>query len=41
MFGMLGGFYLSVGAIYWPGSGIGSSYAGTVDENDAIGLYVR
>ncbi|KDN37724.1 hypothetical protein RSAG8_09992, partial [Rhizoctonia solani AG-8 WAC10335] len=40
MFGMLGGFYLSVGAIYWPGSGIGSAYTGTVDENDAIGLYV-
>jgi hypothetical protein len=41
MFGMLGGFYLSVGAVYWPGSGIAAAYTGTPDENDALGLYVR
>ncbi|CUA67547.1 hypothetical protein RSOLAG22IIIB_07429 [Rhizoctonia solani] len=40
MFGMLGGFYLSVGAIYWPGSGVSVAYAGTPDGNDAIGLYL-
>lgn len=40
MFGMLGGFYLSVGAIYWPGSGITAAYAGVGDEVDALGIYL-
>lgn len=40
MFGMLGGFYLSVGAVYWPGSGITAAYEGVGDEIDAIGIYI-
>jgi len=39
MFSMLGGFYLSVGAIYWPGSGIAAAYANNGDGNDALGVF--
>lgn len=39
MFSMLGGFYLAVGAIYWPSSGIAEAYAGTGEGNDALGVF--
>ncbi|KAF8599751.1 hypothetical protein BDV93DRAFT_525840 [Ceratobasidium sp. AG-I] len=39
MFSMLGGFYLSVGAIYWPGSGIADAYAGTTEGSSALGVF--
>jgi len=40
MFGILGAFYLSLGIIYWPTSGIIAAYQGTSLGNDALGLYV-
>ncbi|KEP51785.1 GPR1/FUN34/yaaH family protein [Rhizoctonia solani 123E] len=39
MFSMLGGFYLAIGAVYWPGSGISAAYTGTSDGNDALGVF--
>jgi len=40
MFGILGAFYLSLGILYWPESGIQSVYSGTNQGNDALGLYL-
>ncbi|KAG8765104.1 hypothetical protein FRC12_007678 [Ceratobasidium sp. 428] len=39
MFGMLSGFYLSAGTIFWAGSGIEDAYEGTGSLNDALGVY--
>ncbi|CAE7085510.1 unnamed protein product [Rhizoctonia solani] len=39
MFSMLGGFYLAVGAIYWPGSGIAAAYEGTTEGHNALGVF--
>ncbi|CAE6473309.1 hypothetical protein ACGC1H_006354 [Rhizoctonia solani] len=40
MFGMLSGFYLSAGTIFWAGSGIEDAYEGTGTWNDALGIYL-
>ncbi|CAE6433704.1 unnamed protein product [Rhizoctonia solani] len=39
MFGMLSGFYLSAGTIFWAGSGIEDAYEGTGSWTDALGIY--
>ncbi|CAE6486973.1 unnamed protein product [Rhizoctonia solani] len=39
MFGMLSGFYLSAGTIFWAGSGIENAYDGTGTWTDALGIY--
>jgi succinate-acetate transporter protein len=39
---MYGGFWLSFGAIYWPGSGILEAYSGEAASQlpSALGIYV-
>jgi len=39
MFSIYGAFYISLGIIYWPTSGILASYAPTTNVNRALGIY--
>jgi len=40
MFSIYGAFYLSLGVIYWPGSGIIDTYSTFGDLNRAMGIYL-
>ncbi|KDQ16028.1 hypothetical protein BOTBODRAFT_173311 [Botryobasidium botryosum FD-172 SS1] len=40
MFSIYGAFYLSLGIIYWPGSGLIDSYLASHDLNRAMGIYL-